>query len=213
MLFGVAGLRVIEAEAGAGGMVTIWAVTDHPGAAACPDCGTAAGRVREHVLTCPRDLRQGLNQVQVRWLKRRWKCDAEGCGRKTFTESLPQVPPRCRVTERLRGLAAQEIAERGITPAEAARGQGVSWPAAHDAFTARADPVLEQLPSLVAHPGIDEHRRGRPRFARDEETGEYVLLADRWHTCFFDLSGDQGLPGCSRGPGSWWTCFTSCSWP
>ena len=27
------------------------------------------------------------------------------------------------------------------------------------------------------------------------ETGEYVLLADRWHTCFFDLSGDQGLLG------------------
>ena len=25
--------------------------------------------------------------------------------------------------------------------------------------------------------------------------GERVLLADRWHTCFFDLSGDQGLLG------------------
>ena len=29
----------------------------------------------------------------------------------------------------------------------------------------------------------------------DEDSGEYVLLADRWHTCFFDLSGDQGLLG------------------
>jgi transposase len=30
-------------------------------------------------------------------------------------------------------------------------------------------------------------------------TGEYVLLADRWHTCFFDLSGDQGLLGQAGG--------------
>ena len=63
------------------------------------------------------------------------------------------------------------------------------------AFAHRADPVLGQPPSLVAHLGIDEHRRGRPRFARDQDSGEYVLLADRWHTCFFDLSGDQGLLG------------------
>ena len=47
----------------------------------------------------------------------------------------------------------------------------------------------------VAHLGIDEHRRGRARWRRDEKTGEYVLLADRWHTCFFDLSGNQGLLG------------------
>ncbi len=42
---------------------------------------------------------------------------------------------------------------------------------------------------MVAHLGIDEHRRGRPRWRIDEETGEYVLPADRWHTCLFDLSG------------------------
>ena len=58
-----------------------------------------------------------------------------------------------------------------------------------------ADPVLGQPPAPVAHLGIDEHRRGRPRWRTDADTGEYVLLADRWHTCFFDLSGDQGLLG------------------
>ena len=97
--------------------------------------------------------------------------------------------------ERLRGLAGAEVAERGCTVAEAARWQRMSWPVAHQAFARQADPVLEQPPSLVAHLGIDEHRRGRPRWLADEETGEYVLLADRWHTCFFDLSGDQGLLG------------------
>ena len=93
------------------------------------------------------------------------------------------------------GAGRAEVAERGITPAEAARHAEVSWPVAHAAFAAAADPVLEQAPAPVAHLGIDEHRRGRPRWRIDEQTGEYLLLADRWHTCFFDLSGDQGLLG------------------
>ena len=66
---------------------------------------------------------------------------------------------------------------------------------AHDAFASAADPVLDQAPAPVAYLGIDEHRRGRPRWRLDADTGEYLLLADRWHTCFFDLSGDQGLLG------------------
>jgi hypothetical protein len=71
----------------------------------------------------------------------------------------------------------------------------MSWPVAHDAFAARAGPLLEQPPAAVAHLGIDEHRRGRPRWKLDADTGEYILLADRWHTCFFDLSGKQALLG------------------
>jgi len=194
VLFGVAGLRVTEVEQGADGTVEVWAVTDHP-AVACPGCGTPARRVHEHVLTRPRDVRRGRDKVDVCLVKRRLKCDEQDCARKTFTEWVPQVPPRCRLTGRLRELAGAEIAERGITPAEAARGNGVSWPVAHDAFAAAADPVLEQALAPVAHLGIDEHRRGRPRWRIDEDTGEYVQLADRWHTCFFDLSGDQGLLG------------------
>jgi transposase len=66
---------------------------------------------------------------------------------------------------------------------------------AHEAFVATADPLLDQPPVPVAHLGIDEHRRGRARFAVDQQTAEYTLLADRWHTCFFDLDGQQGLLG------------------
>ena len=199
MLFGVEGLQVTDAEPGAGGTVEVWAVTDHPAAWACPDCGTVSGRVHEQVLTRPRDVARGRDVVQVRWVKRRWKCGNGECGRKTFTEWVPQVPPRCRLTGRLRELAGHEVAERGLTPAEAARGNGMSWPVAHQAFAAAADPLLEQPPALVAHLGIDEHRRGRPRWRTDADTGEYILLADRWHTCFFDLSGGQGLLGQVQG--------------
>jgi transposase len=195
VLFGVEGLQVADAQAGPDGTLEAWAVTSHPAAAACPDCGTVSARRHDTVLARPRDVRRAGDPVRVWWVKRRWKCDEPGCDRKTFTEWVPQVPPRCRLTVRLREQAAAEVTERGITPAEAARHAGVSWPAAHDAFAAAADPVLEQAPAPVAHLGIDEHRRGRPRWQIDEQTGEYLLLADRWHTCFVDLSGDQGLLG------------------
>jgi hypothetical protein len=95
VLFGVEGLQVTGAEAGADGTLEVWAVTDHPAATVCPDCGMAAGRVHELVLARPRDVRRGLDQVAVYWVKRRWKCDEPQCVRKTFTEWLSQVPPRC----------------------------------------------------------------------------------------------------------------------
>jgi hypothetical protein len=38
------------------------------------------------------------------------------CPRKTFTESVPQVPPRCTITPRLLGHAAAEVTDLGITP-------------------------------------------------------------------------------------------------
>lgn len=40
-LFGVDGLQVTDVEAGPGGGIEVWAVTDWQAARACPDCGTA----------------------------------------------------------------------------------------------------------------------------------------------------------------------------
>ncbi len=188
-LFGVEGLQVTSAEPGTGGSVEVWAVTDYPEAAACPECGTISDRVHETVVTRPRDARRAGDVVDLHRVKLRRKCGNWQCPRKTFTEWVPQLPPRCRITARLRGQAAHEVAERGITPAEAARHAGVSWPSVHDAFVAAAGPLLDQPAAVVAHLGIDEHRRGRPRFAVDPQSGEYLLLADRWHTCFADLDG------------------------
>jgi transposase len=215
-LFALDGVEVVEVDAETGGGRTVWVVTADPGAAACPGCGTVSARVREYVTTRPADLRHGQDQVAVRWVKRRLECQEPSCPRKTFTESLPQVPPRCRVTARLRGQAAALVADGGRTVAQAGRECGLSWPVVHAAFAAHADPVLKQPPSLVAHLGIDEHRRGRPRFTRDEDSGKYVLLADRWHTCFFDLSGDQGLLGQVEGrtadDAAYWLAQGSPAW-
>ena len=194
-LFGVPGLRVTDAGPGPGGAVEVWAVTGWEGASVCPGCGTGSSRVHDVVVTCPKDVRRAGDPVELNWVKRRLKCVNASCSRRTFTERVPAVPPGCRVLPRLKEQCAGEVADRGLTPAEAARHAGVSRPVAQDAFTARAQQMLEPDPEPVVHLGIDEHRRGRPRWRKDEETGKYVQLADRWHVNFCDLSGRQGMLG------------------
>jgi transposase len=79
---------------------------------------------------------------------------------------------------------------------------------AHAAFLDQATALLPEEPEPVAMLGIDETRRGRPRFALDPETGVFKQVTDRWHTGFVDLTGDQGLLGQVEGrsagdAGSW----------
>jgi transposase len=215
-LFALDGVEVAEVDVEPGGGRTVWLATADPATRVCPGCQTASEHVREQVVTRPADVGYGPDQVSVVWVKRRWECRAAWCPRKTFTESLPAIPPRCRVTERLRDHAGCLVAEGGRTVAQAARECGLSWPVAQAAFARVADPLLEPPPAPVAHLGIDEHRRGRPRWRADAATGEYVLLADRWHTCFFDLSGDQGLLGQVEGrtadDAAYWLAWASPAW-
>jgi hypothetical protein len=109
-LFGVQGLQVTDVEAAPDGGIEVWVVTACAAAAACPDCGTASDRVHETVVTRPRDVRRAGDAVDLRWVKYRRKCANRQCPRKTFTESVPALPPRCRNTARLREQAAHEIA-------------------------------------------------------------------------------------------------------
>ena len=193
MLFGMDGVEVTEAEREADGRLTVWARIILP--AMFPECGTVSGNVHQYVTASPRDVRACGQDVSFFLVKRRMECAEEDCPRETFTEWVPQVPPRCTITRRLLEHAGAEVADRGITPAEAARDAGISWPSAHGAFAQAADRVLDDSPAPVAHLGIDEHRRGRPRWRKDTDTGETVQLADRWHVCFYDLDANQGLLG------------------
>jgi hypothetical protein len=99
-LSGMEGLRVTDVQAGPGGVLEVWAVTDYPAAAACPECGTVTGRVHETVLARPRDVRRAGDVADLRWVKVRRKCGNGECPRKTFTERVPQLPPRCRPARR-----------------------------------------------------------------------------------------------------------------
>jgi transposase len=205
-LLGLEGVAVAEIDAEADGGVTVWVITSDERAALCPGCQAPAG-VKEQVITAPADVEHGGRRMRVVWVKHRRLCSVRACPVKTFTESLPQIPPRCRLTTRLREQAAGLVAEEGMTVGRAAQRAGLSWPTVHEAFAAAVDPVLETPPGLVEHLGIDEHRRGKARWILDPATGEYTVLADRWHTCFFDLSGEQGLLGQVQGRTADDACF------
>jgi transposase len=129
------------------------------------------------------------------WTKRRWLCEQAECRRKSFTESVTAVPPRKRLTARLRASAGAAVADRGRTIVQAARDHEVSWPVVAAAFTAHAAAVLPAQPDPVEVLGIDEVRRGRPRWGWDETAGAWSSLVDRWHVGFVDLAGGQGLLG------------------
>jgi transposase len=193
-LLGLDGVEVVEVDYEPGGGVTVWVRTSDPLAARCPACG-AVSAVKQQVTTTPADVRTGGRRVRVVWIKHRRLCPDPACGVGSFTESLPQIPHRHRLTARLRDRCGALVGQEGLTVAQAAGLAGISWPTVHDAFAGQADPVLAAPPGRVRHLGIDEHRRGRPRWEKDPQTGTYRLVKDRWHTCFVDLSGEQGLIG------------------
>jgi transposase len=199
----VRGVRVIEVDTEPDGAVTVWLATDPRSTPACPDCAAVSARMHEYVLTRPRDLPRpvgaGASDGVVVWVERRWRCDNPDCARRSFTESAPEIGPRARLVERVREQAAHLVGSLGVPVAGAAQECGPSWPTTHQAFVDRVDPVLAAPMRPVTVLGIDGTRRGRPRFTVDPDTGRRILVADRWHTGFVDIGGDQGLLGQVQG--------------
>ncbi|GHE49868.1 ISL3 family transposase [Streptosporangium violaceochromogenes] len=164
--------------------------------AACPDCGVVSTRVRQRRTTRPRDLPYGEEPIGVRWHKRQFACTETLCARKAFTESVAEIPPRARVTGRLCRAAARQVAS-GRSVAAVGREYRLGWPLVHRHFTAFADAVLlEPEPPEVL--GIDETRRGRPTWIKNEVTGKWART-ERFETNFVDLSGTGGLLGQAAG--------------
>ena len=115
------------------------------------------------------------------------------CGRASFTESLPAVRARSRLTTRLRAELGCAVAEQQRCVSEAAAHYGASWPIVHAAFVEHVRvPLAAPLPPVKVL-GIDETRRGKPVWAQDPDTKRWVLVADRWHTGFVDAAGTGGL--------------------
>jgi transposase len=109
----------------------------------------------------------------------------------------PQVPARARTTRRLRTQIGAAIGDAARSVSEVADAHGVSWPTAHRAFVAHAKTLLAE-PEPVRVLGIDETRRGKPRWQRCTASGRWVRV-DPWDTGFVDLAGDQGLLGQREG--------------
>lgn len=193
-LLGLEGLAVVKVVEGEHGPVVHLETADER-ARACPECGVEAARMKEWVTTRPRDLPVADRPVDLRWRKRRWFCDQDWCRRGTFTEQVDQVRAGARLTERLRSAAGAAVADGGRTIVQSARDHGISWPIVAAAFTAHGVNVLPAQVPKVEHLGMDEIRRGRPRWVWDERGGSWVVIADRWHVGFVDLAGGQGLLG------------------
>ena len=78
---------------------------------------------------------------------------------------------------------------------QSARDHDLSWPVVAAAFTAHASVVLPGEPEPVQVLGIDETRRGRPKWVFDQVSQAWQNSVDRWHVGMCDLSGGQGLLG------------------
>lgn len=214
LLVGLDGLAVDRVELAGDGTRVVHVVTASQTARICPSCRTPSTALKERVATSPRDIPYGEHAIRLVWHKNRWHCDQLDCPKKTFTESVSQVPPRKRITERLRTAAGRAVADAGRTVVAVTRELGLSWPVAHQAFADYATAALPAHPEPVAALGIDETRRGVPRFVLDPETGVFEQVADRWHTGFVDLTGGQGLLGQVEGrsagdAGSWLAARTA----
>ena len=148
-LLGLDGLALVRVEQEQDGARVVHVVTDDEAAAACPTCGVVSTARKGSTTIRPRDVAYGPDPVRLVWHKSRWRCLESRCARGSFTESLPQVPARCRLTTRLYEQVGAAVADGYSCVSSAAASHGVSWPVAHAAFIAHVTPVLEQpLPKV-----------------------------------------------------------------
>jgi hypothetical protein len=143
----------------------------------------------------------GDRQILLRWGKTRWYCSNPDCDQGTFTEALPAVPSRARLTARLRTRLGECIGDDLMSAVATARRYGVSGRTAARAFDAYASQQLAGLDDeqdLGEAAGIDEFRRGAPAHGTDPETGEPVQTRSQWLTHLVDL-GSGGSIGLAEG--------------
>lgn len=161
---------------------------------ACPSCGVLTRRVHQRTMQRLRGVPfDGV--ITVQWVKRRWRCGEVRCPRTSFTEHTAQVPPRARMTTRLRDALVDAVAGEARPVERVAAQFAVSWPTVMRQLTAAMATVAAQRrgwPRLVRRLGIDEHRFRTVRWFRDphEPTADPARWrrVEPWMTCMVDLS-------------------------
>ncbi len=198
LLLGIPGLVVTAAAEDEDGWLDVDAMT-HPDlqeqVRQCHGCGRR-GTVQDHDVTTPRDLPLGDRKIRLHWRKTRFTCGNNGCPAGTFTEWLPAVPPRARLTSRLRTRLGQAVGDDLMPAAAAARRYGVCDRTAAAAFTDYAEDQLADLDEHaepVEAAGIDEFRRGIPAPAKGDKEER-----SEWFTHLVDL-GTGGTLGLAQG--------------
>ena len=141
---------------------------------ACPDCGVLVGGrpydVREMRI---KDLPMGHRPLQVVWRKRRYRCPESACRRRVFTERSTQVPPRRRLTARLRERLEEAVSRSARSAADVAAEYRVSWWSVQKALVDKASRLTDTaaaVPVRDARPGRDSGPLGALVLARRRTT-------------------------------------------
>jgi transposase len=203
LLFGLESFRVVDVVRVADAVVQV-VIETVAVQQECPDCGVVSARAKDRPLVRIKDLPAGDQQIVVWWRKRRLICAEQDCVRRSFTQTSSEVPPRSRLTARLRQQLAQATAVSNRAVSEVAAQYQVAWHTVHKALIAAAARWLP-APTPTTVLGIDETRARSVRWLR-EQTG--WRRSDPWMTSFVDA--DPTTPGVLLGlaPGRCGACVS-----
>jgi len=137
-----------------------------------------------------KDLPVGHRPLEVVWRKRRYRCAEPLCPQRVFTERSEQIPPRRRLTGRLRTRLEEAASRSARAISDVARDYGVSWWSVHRALVDKAVALTDSPLEPVRMLGLDETRARSLRWIFNEDGWR---LSNPWMTSFVDL--DLGRPG------------------
>jgi len=117
--------------------------------------------------------------VEVIWRKRRYRWREGACAQRVFVERSVQIPPRYRLTGRLRVRleSAASVSARALS--DVAAEYGVSWWSVQRALVVAAAAKTPGVLSAVRRLGLDETRARSLRWAFDPDIGKW-RLSDPW---------------------------------
>jgi len=187
VLFNLPGYEVVEVTRDDDGGRTVVIATP-VAEEACPDCGVLSSRVHQRTRQRLADVAFD-GHVEVAWIKKRWACDEPLCRRRSFTEHTDQVPPRARLTQRLKDAVIDAVSGEVRAVDRVAHQFGVSWPTVQRLASVAAAALERRRrtrPRLVRFLGIDEHRFRTVRWFRDDAGGWRRI--EPWMTTMVDLA-------------------------
>jgi transposase len=190
LLFDLPGFRVVSCSLSGLGVrrVEVMQIADEHG---CPRCGVLVGGKPYDLRGVGiKDLPVGHRPLEVAWRKRRYRCGEPSCPQRVFTERSEQIPPRRRLTLRLRVRLEQAASGSARAISDVARDYGVSWWSVHRALVDKAVALTDVPVESVRMLGLDETRARSLRWIFERDGWR---LSNPWMTSFVDL--DIGRPG------------------
>jgi transposase len=181
LLFGLDSFVVVDVARVADEVVEV-VIETVAAEAPCPDCGMLSWRIKDRPRVRVKDLPASGQAVVLWWRKRRLLCLEPTCARLSFTEVNAEVPPRSRLTERLRERLATAVAGSNRAVSDVATEHGVAWHTAHAALVAASARWLP-APAPTTVLGIDETRARSVRWILEPAGWR---RSDPWLTSFVD---------------------------